>query len=358
MIKKLIATLFVSLLFLSGCNKNTTDTLRYVEYLKVKKEIPVNEKEFFGFIKAGGEVALSFQTPGQITTINFTDGDRVKKGDVIAKIDNELSVLDERERQIRVEDARVKYENARSYYERMDKLHTVGAISDKDWEAARTNMESYRNQIQIAQEALASAGKITGFGTLYAPGDGIILRKIMEVNQYAQAGQGVVIFQDDRNTEAKIFVSEKYINDISTGDSVDVKIPDIDKGFKKAVIANMTKTSIDQGAYKVTLRFKEKYHNLKDGMAISAYIRLQTPPIPMIMIPVNSVLEDENSSYVWLIENIENGKGEIRRKDIITGNMINNLIVVNEGLKEGDLIVKRGMDEIMDGQKVLIRQSE
>ncbi len=337
-----------------SCTKYEAAQLRFVEYAVIVPKMPDNKKEFFGYIKAGGDMELSFETSGVIKKINFTDGDTVKKGQVIAEIDNKILELEERENRTTLMDARNQYENARNYYERIDKLHTVGGISDNDWDRAKTEMQSKRHQIEIAKEQLEIARKRMGYGKLYAPDNGIILKKLKEVNQYTDPGQPVVIFQDNRKSEAKIFVSEKYINNFYNGKEVAIRT-DEDNNLKVAKIKSITKTSIDEGAYRVTLILDRKYPELKDGMAIRALVEF-TPESSekVIELPASAVLEDENSSYVWILEDVKKGVAKTKRQNIKTLDMINDNIVV-EGLRRNDMVVIKGVSEIMDGQKVKIK---
>lgn len=357
---------FILILLASGglisCAKKETAALRYVEYTRITPKTPDNTKEFFGYIKAGGDMELSFETPGVIKKINFTDGDTVKKGQVIAEIDNKILELEEQESRASLSDAYIQYENAKNYYERIDKLHAVGGISDNDWDKARTQMQSRQHQIEIAREQLTASIKRSGYGKLYAPDDGTVLKKLKEPNQYTDPGQPVVLFQDNRKSEAKIFVSEKYINSLYNGKDVEIITDEFeDKTPRKAKIKSITKTSINEGAYRVTVVFDKKYPELKDGMAIRAV--MEFGPIPeednkkIITVPVNAVLEDENSSYVWLLEDIKNQTGKAKRKNIKALHIKNNHIVV-EGLRRNDLVITRGAGEIMDGQKVKVKDLE
>ena len=373
--KRLILT-FILILIISlpliSCAKKELAELRFVEYTKIVPEIPENKKEFFGYIKAGGDMELSFETAGTIKKINFTDGDAVRKGQVIAEIDNKIFELEEKENRSALADAYVQYENAKSYYERIDKLHKVGGISDNDWDKAKTEMQSREHQIAISKEQLEASRKRVSYGKLYAPDNGIILKKLKEENQYTDPGQAVVIFQDNRKSEAKIFVSEKYINSFYKGKDVEIKTDAQDNIIyanngqeappqpKTAKIKSITKTSIDEGAYRVTLIFDKKYPELKDGMAIRALVEF-TPGNDdlkkIIKLPPNAVLEDENSSYVWLLEDIKNNIAKVKRQNIKILDMIDDSIIV-EGLRRNDLVVVRGANEIMDGQKVKIKSLE
>lgn len=355
---------FILILIASGglisCAKKEAEaSLRFVEYTKITPMVPDNKKEFFGYIKAGGDMELSFETAGVIRKVNFTDGDTVKKGQIIAEIDNKILELEEEESRASLADAYVQYENAKNYYERIDKLHTVGGISDNDWDKARTEMQSRQHQIEIAREQLAASKKRSGYGKLYAPDDGTVLKKLKEPNQYTDPGQPVVLFQDNRKSEAKIFVSEKYINNLYNGKDVEILTDELDDDApREAKIKSITKTSIDEGAYRVTLVFDKKYPELKDGMAIRALIEFKPEESgdfkKIITVPVNAVLEDENSSYVWLLEDIKNQTGKAKRKNIKALDIRNNHIVV-EGLRRNDLVITRGAGEIMDGQKVKIK---
>lgn len=349
---------FISISLIS-CAKKELAELRYVEYVKITPEVPENKKEFFGYIKAGGDMELSFEAAGTIKKINFTDGDAVRKGQIIAEIDNKIFELEEKENRSALADAYVQYENAKSYYERIDKLHKVGGISDNDWDKAKTEMQSREHQIQISKEQLEASRKRVGYGKLYAPDNGIILKKLKEENQYTDPGQIVVIFQDNRKSEAKIFVSQRYINSLYTGKTVEITT-DNTITPKKAKIKSITKTSINEGAYKVTLIFDKKYPELKDGMAIRAIVDLsfeKDGARKIIKLPLHAVLEDENSSYVWILADIKEDTAKVKRQDIKTVDIINNFIIV-EGLRRNDLVVTRGVNEIMNGQRVKIKSKE
>lgn len=350
----IFGTVLFCAVFLVSCAKREIAQLRFVEYEVIEPKIQDNKREFFGYIKAGGDMELSFETSGVITKINFTDGDIVRKGQVIAEIDNKILELEEVENRAALMDARNQYQNAKNYYERIDKLHAVGGISDNDWDKAKTDMQSKEHQIAIAKEQLEIARKRVGYGKLYAPDNGIILKKVKEENQYADPGQPVVIFQDNRKSEAKIFVSEKYINNFYKGKEVVLK-SDEDIEPKIARIKSITKTSIDEGAYRVTLILDKKYPELKDGMAIRAIVEFSPESTEKVIeLPASAVLEDENSSYVWLLVDVKKGIAKTKRQNIKALD-INDENIVVDGLRRNDLVVIKGASEIMDGQKVKIK---
>lgn len=343
-------------MLLTSAKKKEERDLRFVEYVKIIPKEPENKKEFFGYIKAGGDMELAFETAGTITKINFTEGDRVKKGAVIAEIDNKILELEEKESLASLQDAYVQYENAKNYFERIDKLHKVGGISDNDWDKARVEMQSKGHRIEIAREQVTISKKRSSWGKLYAPNNGVILKKLKDENGYTDPGEPVVIFQDDRKTEAKIFVSSRFINSLYKGKDVEILSEEYEKPLVTK-IKGITKTSIEEGAYRVTLIFDKKYPNLKDGMAIRALVEFQPTEEEkkkIILLPPSAVMEDKNSSYVWVLEDIKDENATVKRKEVRALEVRNNLIVI-EGLRRNDLVVTKGASEIMDGQKVKIK---
>ena len=77
----------------------------------------------------------------------------------------------------------------------------------------------------------------------------------------------------------------------------------------------------------------------------------------VIELPITAVLEDENSSYVWVLKDVHNGIAKIKRHNIKPIDINNDNMVV-EGLCRNDLVVTKGVSEIMDGQRVKVKDAE
>ena len=110
----------------------------------------------------------------------------------------------------------------------------------------------------------------------------------------------------------------------------------------------------------MTLIFDKKYPELKDGMAIRALVEFAQEKDgvgKIIKLPPHAVLEDENSSYVWLLADIKEDTAKVKRQDIKAVDIIDNSVIV-EGLRRNDLVVVRGVNEIMNGQRVKIKNPE
>ena len=175
--KKLFFLTILSILLFSGCTIKSQETIRPVEYTIVQNGTDITNKTFFGYLKSSSLTDLSFQIEGTLKKILVDEGQKVKKGQIIAELDAPLYNIQVQEAKYALSDARIQYQNAKNYYDRIQKLHAAGGISDNDLDNAKTKMESSNAQIQIAQEKLNYMIHRSGYERIYAPTDGIILSK-------------------------------------------------------------------------------------------------------------------------------------------------------------------------------------
>ena len=242
--------------------------------------------------------------------------------------------------------------NAKSYYDRIKKLHAAGGISDNDADSARTKMESANYQIQIAREKLNYMSHRSGYERIYAPQDGVILSKIASEQQYLNPGSTVVQFQGIDDVEAYIFVSQNYINKIKRGEQAKVRVDAIRDEIFDAIVKEISQTSLEQLTYRVKLKILRQSPKLKDGMSASAVFKIKENADNQILIPINSLVKEGDKNIVYIIVQRQEGIGVIRENAVVTGGLVGDEVIITSGLNIGDWVVTRGVNEVQDGQKV------
>lgn len=344
----MVATVFI----FSGCKNDEEETIRPVEYIEVHKGGEIVKKPFFGYLKSSSLTDLSFQIEGALKKIYVNEGQTVRKGQIIAELDAPLYQIQVHEAKYNLSDAIIKYENAKSYYDRIKKLHAAGGISDNDMDNARTKMESAGYQIQVAQERLSYSSRRSGYDRIEAPTDGIILSKTATEQQYLTPGTSVVKFQSTGDIDAYIFVSQNYINRLSPGQKAKVKIDAIKDTEFDAYIKEMSATSLESLSYRVKLKLIDQSADFKDGMSASAVFQIIPFHASKIKIPVNSVLKEGNSNIVYTITDANNGIGTIKKNNVELGELEGDYINVIYGINDGDFVITKGVSEVQEGQKV------
>ena len=347
----LLPFLLLSVLFLVSCSNDISKENKYVKIKSVGIETFNDSKCYPGYIDRGKDVNLSFSLSGPIKELNTFDGEYVKKGKLLARIDNDEYKLQIEKAKNELNDAIVKYERAKSYFERISKLYTAGGISYNDWESAQTNLKSSVNQIAILKDALLIAENKETFANIYAPADGIVIDVLKDNGQYVSMGDTVIYFQGTGSLEAKIFIPESDINSISRGQKVLLKSR-ILKNKIEGYVKSFVLSGINNGSFETTVSIPVDYPELKDGMSVSVEI-LPENLKKGIFIPLSSVVSNGLRKYVFTIEKTGKNKGIARKREIETGKIYGNKILILKGLVKDELIVVEGTEKISEEDMVL-----
>lgn len=260
----------------------------------------------------GTEVKVSAEIPGRLVAVNFSEGDTVQKGAVLAQIDDreprlerdraraEISALEENEKRLRIERASWQhhFETATKDLNRYRTLRAEGTVPPQRVEQventfveARKNVNSLEAQIKYteaklkaARASLALAEMQLSKTTLAAPSPGTVLIKGTEPGEFVQPGQAVAVLADLSNVELKVFVPERIIGKVVLSAPARVRVDAFPKRYFKGVVAR-----VDQSAqftprdihmpservrmvFGVTLRVDNPDGLLKPGMPADAWI--------------------------------------------------------------------------------------
>ena len=195
------------------------------------------------------EVDLSFETSGKIVSINFQEGSTVRKGELLAKVNDKplLAQLSRYEAQLKLAEDRVYRQSA---------LLEKDAVSQEAYEQARTELAMLNADIDIVRSNIALT-------ELHAPFDGVI--GLRNVSEGAYASPSVVVAKLTKISPLKIdfFVPERYANQIKPGTRLSFTIEGRQERFEAAVYATESKVDIATR----TLAVRAKYPNTQRSIS-------------------------------------------------------------------------------------------
>ena len=342
-ILKLIFILVFSI-FLFGCTKyENLDDLNHIKITIPKYE----NKIFHGVVKSSNSANLSFQTEGKITYFPFADGDFIKKGQTIAKLDGTLYEIRKKEETNRLKQYIIQENKQKSYYHRLDLLHKEGAISDNDWESAYYELKVLAEQIQTQKEKINYLNKELEYNKVTAPYDGYIAKKYQSLGAIAKIATPIAFFISSEGFLVDIMVDENTVNKLKINDSAKIKI--LDKNYQ-GNIAHIAKTDMNFSGYIVKVKIKNTTNYLKEGMSADVWFNFQNEE--KLFIPIEYIFEENNQKYVYKISNIKENTGEIEKTKITTGKIINNDIEILNGLQNEDIIISNYNYQNLDHKKI------
>ncbi|MHA2940409.1 efflux RND transporter periplasmic adaptor subunit [Vibrio sp. RC27] len=343
-----VALLF-SVLVLSGCNENNeveviTEKSRPVKLFSTGLDNTVEISKFPAVISDNRLVELSFSTGGKVVEFPVKDAQKVKKGDVIAK-------LDQRDLLNSLKKAKAQFTNADQDYKRAVKLSKSNAIAKNTVEQRLTERDVSRSQLDSVQQAIDDA-------VLRAPFDGAIAQKMIDNDQIISAGQTVVMFIGGESFEASIDIPAKYLASLHKNESekrdreafivLDVA-PEklIQAKYKEAILLADASTQ----TYNVTFEFIAPENVLVlPGMNATVELRIGADSsVNRIAIPIDSITTDGSKKYVWVVDKSDM---TVSKREVTTDEGVGEILIVTSGLEKDELVVSAGVAYLYEGMKV------
>ena len=327
------------------------EVLRPVRTFQVTQGNAGLYKEFTAVVDASQKVDLAFKVAGRVEQLKVKAGDSIKKGELIA-------ALDETDFRVALDEAQSNYEKAKADFERAKSLIKSRSISQSDFDQLKSQAGSALAQLENAQNRLA-------YSSLEATFDGIIAQRYIENYQEVNAKERIVALHDIQNINFEINVPESVLINVAP-DAAPPKViayfesipgEEFDLTFKEID----TKADDVSKTYKATFTMENsRTHTILPGM--TARVRVlkdeQEVSLSRYLVPAQSVLKDKEGHYVFTVTATENGKGKISRKNVSIGEITAWGIEVYTGVTDGEHVVNAGMSKIRDGMMVKFNQGE
>ncbi|MGD1982616.1 MAG: efflux RND transporter periplasmic adaptor subunit [Chromatiaceae bacterium] len=359
-----VATALIGLLVLSGCEVGPKDQgpaqPRLVMATKVLDTSGLLERTFPGRAKASQQVNLSFRVSGPLITLPVAVGDRVKAGDVLARIDpNDYQArLNTLEGEL--ETAQAQAVLSQKEYVRGVEIDAKGGglISKSELDKRRGARDRSKAQVQALTASVGLAKDNLSYTELKAPFDGVIVATYVENFEDVLAKQPIVRLLNPTRIELDISVPESLIGYAPFVEEVAVRFDAFpDREIEAEVKEIGREASEATRTYPVTLVMNQPEGvEILPGMAGRASI-LSRPPddsaLLGIEIPATAVFsgDDPNSSFVWIIDEASK---TLSRREVQIGKLAQFGVLVTDGLSPGEWIVVKGVHSVEEGQEVRI----
>lgn len=338
--------LLFSALILTACNsqeqtkRDSAATAKKSVPVRVQKmeKVPMPDAlEFAGVIEEDESVLLSFATPGTLKSFNADNGAFIKRGTVIA-------TLDETSARNAYGIAKATLDQAEDAYARMGKIHDNKSLSDIQWAEVESKYKQAMGSEQIAKKSLDDC-------RLIAPFSGFVMEKYSEIGQNVMPGAPLLKLAKIEKVKAKIDVPEKDIHSIKTNQKVSVFVAALNKTFQgtvneKGIVGNSLSRT-----YEVRATINNAQKELLPGMLCNAKLKGENSAGAFILPPRAINLGENSNLFVWVSDN-----GKARKRFVKVSENSSERAVISEGLNTGDLVIVDGQNKVSSGTEVNILQ--
>lgn len=356
--KKIIKlSLIASMLFFAACGENKEQKKQemppsIVDVKKVGLEDASIYYEYAAKLEASKDVVVLPKVSGEIKEILFKDGDFVKKGTILYKIDDEQykANLDLALADISV--ARANYENASADFNRTKDLYNKKAVSKKEFDAKEATYKSAKASLNRANASYKLAKLNYDYTSVKAPFDGYLQASLIDVGGYAIANNTKLVqIVDQDNLKATFFISDTNMEQIKRNQN----------DLKKAKASFDLNGKTYEGEVEFISNYNELasakayavFKNLNKELSAGTFVSLKLSEITQansLVISKENLLQDIDGYYVFIKD--KNTAKQIHVKTIFDDEKIAVIDASNSSLKVDDELILNNYNKIYPGAKV------
>jgi len=273
------------------------------------------------------------KTSGVVLRLNVEEGSEVSAGQTLAVLDRERSLLE-------LNRARATLDKLENDFRRSREMFSKKLLSSEDYERVRFNVDAERAAFKLAELEVS-------YGTITAPIDGVIAKRMVKVGNLIQTNQTLFQIDDFKPLWGILSVPERELATLRVGQPVRLlvdSLPGIPFTGRVARVAPVVDPQ--SGTFRVTTEFNDPQGRLKSGM-FGRFEVVFDRRAGVMVIPVDALIEEDAARAVFVIEG-----GLAKRRIVGVGYQNGSLIEVREGLKVGERVVTVGRTTLREGARV------
>lgn len=342
-------------LLLGGCgNQDVESATVDQEMVRPAKIVPVisamvsARRQYPGTLEASQQAELAFRVEGQLIELPAQPGVAVKKGDLLARLDDAVYRNTFQDRQARHELAEIQNDQA-------------GKLVEKQL-ASQLQYDQAQAELKSAKAALDQASDNLQYTRLLAPFDGIVARVMIDNHQTVQAKTPVVFLQDDVSLDIHFSVPESLITQLKRIDNPAV-LETFCGQVRFATLPAKTFSACHKEHestpdpltrnYSVVFTLEQvRDYALLPGMTANIQLDfsdfMSPGHVSGMLLPLEAVFEKDDTKWVWLVDE----QLRAHQAQVETGRFEGDMLEITQGVSVGDRVIAAGVDYIREGMRV------
>ena len=314
-----------------------------------------------GYVVAQQKAAVASKATGRLVFLGVEEGDKVKKNQIIARIEDQDVVAALAQARANYELAKADLEDAKQWLERTRTLHASGSSSQADLDGAVARFNRVQASIKSAEAYVRSSEVSLENTRIRAPFDGTVLTKNANVGEVvapfaAAAGSraAVVTIADMSSLEVETDVSESNITRVKTGGPCEITLDAYPEQRYQGYVHKIVPTADRAKATVMTkVRFKDRDERVLPEMSAKVTFlskemeNTDAKQTPKLTVPSGSIVTRDGNDIVLLVKD-----GSIIETAVRVGGRIGDRSIIDEGLAQGDQVVVRPEPTLKTGSKV------
>jgi membrane fusion protein (multidrug efflux system) len=336
-----VALAVALLSMMAGCSQesvgksNKKPKAHLVEAVRVNLSPVAVQRVRTGTLRARREVKIHNQEDGEVIKLPYFEGDRVKKGDMVVRLDDKLL-------RAQLTRAQATRHQAQQDLNRVRDLFKKKLVSDEQLNRAETALEVAQADEKVLQTRLS-------YTTIKSPLDGIVSERLSEPGNIAERYTHLLTISDPTSLVTEVTVSELLISKLAVDQLAQVTVDALgDKTFHgriSRIFPNLDPVT-RRGTVEVELRPVPK--GARPGQLCR--VTLTTQAAQRLVIPFSALRRDQSGAYVFTVDD----NNVVHRSPVVGGLRIDEQVEILKGLDQGQRVVTKGFLDLAVGKQVKV----
>jgi len=301
---------------------------------------------FSGIVRSTQRATLTFQVSGTLKERTVELGQQVAAGDLLARVYNPALEPARDSARARLQELTTQYEQSKREWERSNRLHERGVVSEQGLEQLAARRDSLRASVATAKASLAEATQLLNESTLRAPFAGRVEALLVEADEFVAAGQPVMRLSSPAGREVEVRVPAYLLDHVSLNQELPVwSVQDRSRPKQTGTVVEIAQAGAVRGELHPVL-VNLPTQALEPGEPVEVGI---TPErVAATTVPLLSVIRTSDGTGVFRVRN-----GQAQRVPVTVERVVGERVVVTaDQLEPGDQVVYAGMTRLTDGDAV------
>ncbi|MEA1996846.1 MAG: efflux RND transporter periplasmic adaptor subunit [Gemmatimonadota bacterium] len=328
----------------SGPKSHEPEKVQAVLYTARIEELPLYTTAM-GSLEPYRRAQLSTRIMGQVREVFVEEGDRVKKGRLLLRLDKQDITSRIEQSRAMLDAARSQRDNAQAHYGRIKKLYDEQSATKQALDNAHTRLESAEAQVKAAGSKLLEAGSNLGYTAITAPFDGFVTEKNIQAGDLASPGRPLISVERQDSMKIVTTLSEQDVGMISVGEMAWVESDVSGLGRRQACVEAVVPAGDPQTRrFKVRLLMANPERKFKSGMF--ARVHFKTGIRQTIAVPDSAVIRRGQLYGLFIVDR---DTRQSRLRWVRLGRKSGRMVEVLSGLEPGEQVVARGHHLMREG---------
>jgi RND family efflux transporter MFP subunit len=293
------------------------------------------------------ETIVAAEVPGMVTELGAREGDRVKKGDLLARLRPTYYELQREQALAALVEAQARLDLASRNRQRADELFSDKVISQQEFDNAISELQAWQGRVAQNQSSITQLDLALKLLQIRAPFSGVVTSRLTQVGRWLTEGGEVAGLVSRTKLEMRVDVPERYFGSLKAGTPAEIHIDALNGSWSGKISRIVPRTNGESRTFPVLITFNKSDDSIGIGMLGRVALPLGRTST-QTTVPKDAVVRSDGSNSIFVLRD----DSSVEMVPVTTGSGNADWVAVRGDVQPGDRVITRGNERLQSGQIV------